>query len=61
MAVRGAPYYVTAYGLAVKHGFTGTEKEWVLWVERAARAMGSSPDDLLAETDERSKSNISVE
>lgn len=23
------PYYLTAYGLAVKHGFTGTEKEWL--------------------------------
>lgn len=23
------PYYLTAYGLAVKHGFTGTEEEWL--------------------------------
>ncbi len=23
------PYYLTAYGLAVKHGFTGSEKEWL--------------------------------
>lgn len=23
------PYYITAYGLAVKHGFKGTEKEWL--------------------------------
>lgn len=23
------PYYLTAYGLAVKHGFTGTEKQWL--------------------------------
>lgn len=25
----GPPYYLTAYGLAVKHGYTGTEAEWV--------------------------------
>lgn len=24
-----APYYITAYGLAVKHGFRGSEEEWV--------------------------------
>ena len=23
------PYYLTAYGIAVKHGFTGTEEEWL--------------------------------
>ena len=23
------PYYITAYGLAVKRGFTGTEEEWL--------------------------------
>lgn len=23
------PYYITAYGLAVKHGFKGTEEEWL--------------------------------
>lgn len=23
------PYYLTAYGIAVKHGFTGTEAEWL--------------------------------
>lgn len=23
------PYYLTAYGLAVKHGYTGTEEEWL--------------------------------
>ena len=23
------PYYLTAYGLAVKHGFTGTEEQWL--------------------------------
>lgn len=23
------PYYITAYGLAVKHGFQGTEEEWL--------------------------------
>ena len=22
-------YYITAYGIAVKHGFTGTEEEWL--------------------------------
>ena len=22
-------YYLTAYGIAVKHGFTGTEEEWL--------------------------------
>ena len=22
-------YYLTAYGIAVKHGFTGTETEWL--------------------------------
>ena len=24
-----APYYISAYGLAVKHGFQGTEREWL--------------------------------
>ena len=23
------PYYITAYGLAVKHGYTGTEEQWI--------------------------------
>ena len=23
------PYYLSAYGIAVKHGFTGTEAEWI--------------------------------
>ncbi len=23
------PYYITAYGLAVKHGYQGTEEEWL--------------------------------
>ena len=23
------PYYITAYGLAVKRGFIGTEEEWL--------------------------------
>lgn len=23
------PYYISAYGIAVKHGFTGTEEEWL--------------------------------
>ena len=23
------PYYITAYGLAVKHGYTGTEEQWL--------------------------------
>ena len=23
------PYYLTAYGIAVKHGFYGTEEEWL--------------------------------
>ena len=22
-------YYITAYGIAVKHGFQGTEEEWL--------------------------------
>ena len=22
-------YYISAYGLAVKHGFSGTEEEWL--------------------------------
>ena len=22
-------YYITAYGIAVKHGFVGTEEEWL--------------------------------
>lgn len=25
----GPSYYISAYGLAVKHGFSGTEKEWL--------------------------------
>lgn len=24
-----APYYITAYGLAVKHGFRGSERDWI--------------------------------
>ena len=23
------PYYLSAYAIAVKHGFTGTEEEWL--------------------------------
>lgn len=26
---RDPPYFLTAYGLAVKHGFVGTEEEWL--------------------------------
>lgn len=29
MAFDNPSYYLTAYGLAVKHGFRGTEKEWL--------------------------------
>lgn len=28
------PYYISAYGLAVKHGFRGTEKEWLDYLGR---------------------------
>lgn len=23
------PYYISAYGIAVKHGYTGTEEQWI--------------------------------
>ena len=29
-------YYLTAYGIAVKHGFTGTEEEWLESLKGAA-------------------------
>ena len=37
------PYYLTAYGLAVKHGFTGTETQWL------ASLKGDPGSDLLIE------------
>lgn len=35
------PYFLSAYMAAVKHGFQGTEKEWLEQVES-----GSAPDEL---------------
>ena len=36
------PYYLTAYGIAVKHGFTGTEEEWVASLKAALPAPPSA-------------------
>jgi len=27
------PYYFSAYGIAVKHGFRGSEEEWLEWLK----------------------------
>lgn len=53
------PYYITAYGIAVKHGYKGTEEEWINEIMNSARessaAAAESAEDaaaakLLAET-----------
>ena len=40
------PFYLTAYGLAVKHGFQGTEEEWIneqrAYVDAAETAAGAA-------------------
>lgn len=31
------PYYITAYGIAVKHGYQGTEEEWIHEIQESAK------------------------
>ena len=35
------PYYLSAYGLAVKHGFHGTESEWLVSITAYGLAVAS--------------------
>lgn len=47
-------YYFTAYGIAVKHGFTGTEEEWLAWLyepKEAADAAYERATAVLAEAE----------
>jgi len=41
-AAETAGYYISAYSLAVKHGFSGTEDEWIAAVEAARTSAESS-------------------
>lgn len=35
-SLENPPYYVTAYGIAVKHGYQGTEEEWIHEIQESA-------------------------
>lgn len=38
------PYYISAYGIAVKHGYTGTEQQWIdeMWANARASAAAAA-------------------
>ncbi|MFQ6937421.1 MAG: hypothetical protein ACLRSV_02700 [Oscillospiraceae bacterium] len=56
-------YYITAYGIAVKHGFIGTEEEWLaslkgdggepVVIRYAARPTGSCGGSMKTKTTAR--------
>lgn len=69
---RDVQAYITAYDIAVKHGYTGTEKEWVETLQSVytARVTGESGyewsgnetfDELLAQANERELHLLSPE
>ncbi len=39
------PYYISAYGIAVKHGYTGSEEKWLADLKYPVGAIYISTDD----------------
>lgn len=51
------PYYLTAYGLAVKHGFQGSEQEWLDSLPGATFTPELTPDGWLKWTNDKGLPN----